>query len=114
ASAMLAAKGIACTVAEVHTLKPLDTEGVTELLKECGAAVTAEDHKIIGGRGTAIMECAAEHCPVPVSRIGLRDVFPGSGHPEALLDFYGMSVNDMVDAAITTINRKPNPYPNEE
>ncbi|MDD4640035.1 MAG: transketolase C-terminal domain-containing protein [Bacteroidales bacterium] len=114
ASAMLAAKGIACTVAEVHTLKPLDTEGVTELLKDCGAAVTAEDHNIIGGLGSAIMECAAEHCPVPVSRIGLRDVFPGSGHPEALLDFYGMSVNDMVDAAITTINRKPNPYPNEE
>lgn len=109
ASARLAAQGIHCTVVEVHTLKPLDVEGITPLLSNCGAAVTVEDHNIIGGLGSAVMECAAEHCPVPMARIGLRDVFPGSGQPEALLDFYEMGVNDIIEAAIRTIARKPAP-----
>lgn len=106
ASEMLARKGIGVTLAEVHTVKPLDVEGVTAVLKKCGAAVTAEDHNIIGGLGSAIMEASAEHHPVPISRIGLRDKFPGSGLPQQLLDFYEMSVEDIVRAAETTIKRK--------
>jgi transketolase len=104
----LAGRNIRATVVEVHTVKPLDTEGVTLVLKTCGAAVTAEDHNIIGGLGSAIMEAAAENAPVPVARIGLRDRFPSSGQPEALLDNYGMGVNDIVDAAIAVISRKNN------
>ena len=71
-----------------------------------GAGVVAEDHNIIGGLGSAIMEAAAENAPVPIARIGLRDRFPGSGSPDALLDRYGMGVNDIVEAAVATIARK--------
>ena len=106
ASDELEKRGIGVTLVEVHTVKPLDTEGVTAILRSCGAAVTAEDHQIIGGLGSAIMETAAENHPVPVARIGLRDRFGGSGNPEDLLDYYGMSVNDIVNAALATIDRK--------
>jgi transketolase len=106
AAEALAARGVAATVVEVHTVKPLDVEGVTRILIECGAAVTAEDHNIIGGLGSAVMEAAAENAPVPIWRIGLRDRFPGSGPPDALLDMYGMGVGDIVEAAVATIARK--------
>lgn len=106
ASEILAHKGIGVTLVEVHTVKPLDEEGVTEVLKKCGAAITAEDHNIINGLGSAIMEVAAENNPVPIARIGLRDKFPGSGLPQELLDYYEMSVDDIIKAAETTIARK--------
>ncbi len=106
ASEILASKGIGVTLVEVHTVKPLDMEGVTAVLKKCGAAVTAEDHTIMGGLGSAIMETAAENCPVPIARIGLRDTFPGSGLPQELLDYYEMSVDDIIRAAEATIARK--------
>lgn len=106
AAEILTEKGIGVTLVEVHTVKPLDVEGVTNVLQKCGAAITAEDHNIIGGLGSAIAEAAAENCPVPIARIGLRDTFPGSGKPDELLDFYGMSVDDIVKAAENTIARK--------
>ncbi len=106
ASELLAKKGIGVTLVEVHTVKPIDVEGVTKVLKDCGAAVTAEDHNIINGLGSAIMEVAAENYPVPISRIGLRDKFPGSGLPQELLDYYEMSVEDIVKAAENTIAKK--------
>lgn len=106
AADVLAEKGIGVTAVEVHTIKPLDEPGVLEVLARCGAAVTVEDHSIIGGLGSAIMETAAEHGPVPIARIGLRDVFPRSGEPEALLDRYGMGVKDIVEAALGAIARK--------
>ncbi|MFC0877319.1 transketolase family protein [Saccharicrinis sp. FJH2] len=106
AAKILEEKGIGVTVVEVHTVKPIDTQGITNVLKQCGAAVTAEDHNIIGGLGSAIMEVAAENHPVPVYRIGLRDKFAGSGLPQELLDYYEMSVEDIVKAAEATIARK--------
>jgi transketolase len=106
AAEILEKKGIGVTLVEVHTVKPLDVDGVVDVLKKCGAAVTAEDHTIIGGLGSAIMEVAGENYPVPISRIGLRDRFPGSGNPDELLDYYGMSVDDIVLAAESTIARK--------
>ncbi len=106
AAKILKSKGIGTTQIEVHTVKPLDVEGVTEVLKKCGAALTAEDHNIIGGLGSAVMEAAAENHPVPIARIGLRDKFPGSGMPQELLDYYEMSVDDIVKAAEDTIARK--------
>lgn len=106
AAKILKEKGIGVTVVEVHTVKPIDTDGVTSVLTKCGAAVTAEDHNIIGGLGSAIMETAAENCPVPIERIGLRDKFSGSGKPAELLDYYEMGVEDIVKAAETAIQRK--------
>ena len=106
AAEVLGTRGLGVTVVEVHTVKPLDAEGVALVLNECGAAVAAEDHNIIGGLGSAIMEVAGENAPVPIARIGLRDRFPGSGPPDALLDRYGMGLRDIVDAAVATIGRK--------
>lgn len=106
AAEILQTKGIGVTLVEVHTVKPLDVDGVVEVLKKCNAAVTAEDHNIIGGLGSAIMEAASENYPVPIARIGLRDKFPGSGLPDELLDYYEMSVEDIVKAAEETVKRK--------
>jgi transketolase len=98
--------GIGAVVVEVHTLKPLDVATVAAVLERTGAAVTAEDHTIVGGLGSAIAEAAAEHCPVPLERVGLRDVFAESGEGESLLDRYGMGVADIGAAARRSIARK--------
>jgi transketolase len=102
----LSLQGIQATVVEVHTLKPLDVETITEVLSKTGAAVTAEDHNIIGGLGSALAEVIAEHRPVPLVRVGLRDIYPRSGRPEKLLDYYNMGVSDIVAAARKAIQKK--------
>ena len=94
------------TVVEVHTLKPLDAAAVAEVLARTGAAVTVEDHNIIGGLGSAIAETAAELCPAPVVRVGLKDTYPESGEAEALLDKYSMGVKDIIAAAREALRRK--------
>jgi transketolase len=99
AAADLAAEGIRASVLEVHTLKPLDEELIAAELAACGAAVTVEEHSILGGLGSAVAELAAERCPVPVLRIGIRDVFGETGPYERLLDAYGMAVGDITAAA---------------
>ncbi len=99
-------RGIGATVVEVHTVKPIDVEGITRVLNDCGAAITAEDHNIIGGLGSAIMEVAGDNVPVPIARIGLQDQFSSSGKPDELLDYYGMSISNIIDAALATIARK--------
>ncbi len=99
AAELLSRDGIGATVVEVHTLKPLDVESITAVLSKTGAAVTVEDHNIIGGLGSAVAEVIAERMPVPLVRVGLRDVFPRSGATEELLDYYHIGVADVVEAA---------------
>jgi transketolase len=106
AADILEHEGIKTTVVEVHTLKPLDVGSIVQILGKTGAAVTVEDHNIIGGLGSAIAEVIAEEMPVPLVRIGLRDTYPGSGEPDQLLDCYGIGVNDIVNAAKKAIKRK--------
>jgi len=90
--------GVNAVLIDVTSLKPLDTDTIVKLISECKCAVTIEDHNIIGGLGSAICETAAEHCPVPVKRIGLADIYPRSGHPEQLLDHYGITSKAVVEA----------------
>lgn len=100
AANILAAEGIAARVVNVHTIKPLDTALIVKCAEETGAIVTAEEHSIIGGLGSAVAEVVAENCPVPIGMIGISDTFPVTGpDPESLLDHYGMSVNDIVEKA---------------
>lgn len=106
AAELLRKGGIRATVVDVHTLKPLDRDGIVRLLDQTGAAVTVEDHNIIGGLGSAVAELSVEECPVPIKRLGLQDLYPRSGHPDALLDHYHMAVADIVAAAKTTLKRK--------
>jgi len=109
AAAELEKKGVRATVVEVHTLKPLDVETIAGVLAGCGAAVSVEDHNIIGGLGSAIAETAAEVAPVPLARLGLRDLYPRSGNPDELLDAYHIGVADIVEAALRVIERKRRP-----
>ena len=110
AAKILAAEGIGTMVVEVHTLKPLDVGNVAAILERTGAAVTVEDHSIIGGLGSAIAEVIAESTTAAVLvRVGLRDIFPSSGDGESLLDYYGMSVPDIVEAAKRAVGRKTSP-----
>jgi transketolase len=106
AAEALSREGIKATVADVHTLKPLDREGITALLEQTGAAVTVEDHNIIGGLGSAVAELSVEACPVPMKRVGLRDCYPRSGTPDALLDCYRIGTADIVSAARDALKRK--------
>jgi transketolase len=94
------------TVVEVHTLKPLDNDAVARILGLTGAAVTVEDHNVIGGLGSAIAEAAADLCPVPIVRVGLQDTYPESGDAEALLDKYRMGVKDIAAAMREAARRK--------
>lgn len=102
----LKAGGVKATVVEVHTLRPLDVAGIAGVLKKTRAAVTVEDHNINGALGSAIAEVIAEHAPCPLTRVALRDVFPQSGHPDPLLDYYKIGVSDIVEAAKSSISRK--------
>lgn len=87
----LAKEGIALRIVNVHTIKPLDEEGVVEAARACGGKViTAEDHSVIGGLGGAVTECLSTHFPSKVLRIGVQDVFGESGSPADLLAKHGL------------------------
>ena len=106
AADLLKKEGINAIVVDVHTLRPLDVESITSILQKTRAAVTVEDHNIIGGLGSAIAEVSAEEMPTHLARIGLRDVYPESGLPDPLLDKYHIGVVDIVDAAKKVIAKK--------
>jgi transketolase len=106
AAKQLKLEGINATVVDVHTLKPLDDEGIAKVIARTRCAVTVEDHNIIGGLGSAICEVMSEKNPVNIKRIGLKDVFPKSGEANELLDEYGMGISDIVKAAKEVISRK--------
>lgn len=87
----LAKTGLSLRVVNVHTIKPLDVEGVAEAAKACGGKViTAEDHTVIGGLGGAIAEALSEKFPSRIKRIGVQDVFGESGAPEAVVAKHGL------------------------
>ena len=106
AAEQLKSEGIHATVVDVHTVKPLDVDAITAVLQKTGAAVTVEDHNIIGGLGSAIAEVSVEEMPAHIARIGLRDVFPESGLPDPLLDKYHIGIHDIIAAAKKVINKK--------
>ncbi len=99
AAELLKAGGIGASVVEVHSLKPLDADGVVRELERCQVAVTIEDHTVIGGLGSAIAELAAERCPCRIQRLGIQDVFPESGPANTLADKYGLSPQAIADTA---------------
>jgi len=98
-AAQLQSQGIGSIVVDVSTIKPLDRAGIVTILRRVRAAVTIEDHSIIGGLGSALAELACEQQPLPLRRIGLADVFARSGQPEVLLDAYGLSADAITAAA---------------
>ena len=97
AAEKLAADGIDARVINIHTIKPLDEELVVKAAKETGKIVTVEEHNILGGLGGAVCECLSENCPVPVKRIGVRDVFGESGPAAALLKKHGLDADGIYE-----------------
>ena len=85
---MLAADGINAEVINICTIKPLDEELIIKSAKKTGKIVTAEEHSVIGGLGSAVCDAVCKSYPVPVMKIGLQDVFGESGSAEALVEKY--------------------------
>ena len=97
----LAHDGINAMVINMGTIKPLDEELVLEAARKCGKIVTAEEHSIIGGLGEAVAALLSEKLPTPVKRVGVNDVFGRSGPAADVLKYYGLTAENIADAAKT-------------
>lgn len=106
ASKTLAAEGISVELINMHTIKPLDKAAVIKAAKKTGCIVTAEEHNIIGGLGSAVAEAVSEECPVPVVRVGVNDEFGKSGPAVELLHLYGLDAENIVKHAKIAISKK--------
>lgn len=102
----LANEGISARVINMHTIKPLDKEIVAAAARETGAIVTAEEHNIIGGLGSAVAEAVCEVCPVPVMRVGVEDKFGASGPAVEMLKIYGLTADHIVEKAKEAVKAK--------
>jgi transketolase len=98
--------GINARVINIHTIKPIDKDLLINAAKETGAIVTAEEHSIIGGLGSAVAEVVAEECPVPVIKVGIKDTFGESGKPNELLKAYGLTTEAIVEHSKKAISLK--------
>lgn len=99
-------QGIRASVIDIHTIKPIDRDAILRAARKTGAVVTAEEHNIIGGLGSAVAEVLAEGYPVPMERVGVRDVWTESGPWRELLKKYGLTSLDIVEAARRVIERR--------
>ncbi|NLP47807.1 MAG: transketolase family protein [Clostridiales bacterium] len=106
AAKLLENEGINAKVINMHTIKPLDKEAVLNAVKETGAIVTAEEHSVIGGLGSAVAEFATQEAPAPVLKVGVEDVFGRSGPGADLLDLFGLNAENIVDKAKKAIDLK--------
>ena len=102
----LAADGISARVLNMATLKPLDEAAIIRAASETGAIVTAEEHNVIGGLGSAVARTLALHRPTPMEQVGIADQFGQSGPWQALLTEYGLTEASVIDAARRAIARK--------
>lgn len=106
ASTILKTEGISARVVDMFTWKPIDKEMVERCAKETGCFVTAENHNVIGGLGSAIAEAAAESVPVPIEMVGVRDRFGQVGTVDFLKQEYNLTTIDIIDAARRAVARK--------
>ena len=106
AKELLSNQGISAQVVNIATIKPIDKELIAECASKTGAVVTCEEHNIIGGLGSAVAEVLCETTPVPMERIGTKDVFGKSGKPAELFEEYGLTPEAIAEAAKKAISRK--------
>jgi transketolase len=99
AAVSLKAKGVAAAVVDLHTIKPIDAETIVKLAQKCGRVVTAEEHNVMGGMGSAVAEILGESRPTPMKRVGVMDTFGESGQTGELLRKYGLTSSNIEDAA---------------
>ena len=106
AALRLKEEGVSCRVLAMPSLKPIDRFLIAKAARETGAIVTAEEHNIYGGLGSAVAEVLVEEFPVPMERVGIRDVFAESGTYDGLLEKYGLGVSHIMDKARAVSRRK--------
>ncbi len=97
AEKILAKEGVSVNLINMATIKPLDKEAVIAAAKKTGCIVTAEEHNVIGGLGSAVSEAVCEECPVPVVKLGVEDTFGKSGPAVELLHLFGLDANGIVE-----------------
>lgn len=105
AAETLAQEGIDCRVIDMHTIKPIDADIIVKAAAETGAIVTAEEHSVVGGLGSAVAEVVVKRCPVKMAMVGQCDTFGESGKPEQLKEKYGMTAKDIVAAVKNIVGR---------
>ena len=106
AAETLAQEGVSARVLHLHTIKPIDADGVIKAASETGALVTAENHNVIGGLGSAVAEVLAEQRPTPLERVGVKDHFGQVGKAPYLMGVFGITAADIAKAARKAIARK--------
>ena len=106
AAAALAEEGVEARVLDCFTIQPLDTKRVVESALKTGCVVTAENHNVIGGLGSAVAEALCEYAPVPMERVGVKNAFGEVGSQGYLMDRFGLRVQDICGAARRVIARK--------
>jgi transketolase len=106
ASDELKEEGISVRVLDMHTIKPLDADAVIAAAKETGAIVTAEEHQMAGGLGSAVAECLALSCPAPLEMVAVHDSFGESGKPEELMNKYKLNKDAIIEQIKAVIARK--------
>jgi transketolase len=97
ARGILAEEGIDAAVIDIHTVKPLDVELITEYAEKTGNVVTSEEHSVIGGLGDAVISALAESACAKVVKHGIEDVFGTSAPAGVLLEHYGLNANGIVE-----------------
>ena len=102
----LAKEGIEALVINLHTVKPLDVDAVCAAAEKTGCIVTAEEHQVHGGMGSAVAEVLGAHCPVPIEMVAVKDSFGESGQPQELMDAYGLNVVQVIAAVKKVIAQK--------
>lgn len=102
----LRSAGISAQLLNVHTVKPLDREAIAKAARETGAIVTVEEHQVQGGFGSAVAEVVVQEAPVPMRFIGIQDRFGESGTPRELFEAFGLTANDIVEAAQDVLKAK--------
>jgi transketolase len=99
-------QGIDAEVINLHTIKPIDRDTILTSVKKTGRVVTAEEHQLAGGMGSAVTEILAQEFPVPVAMVGIHDTFGESGQPRELMEKYGITSKEIIAQALKVIARK--------
>ena len=88
------------------SIKPIDKDAIVKAAQETGAILTAEEHNVLGGLGSAVAEVVVQEAPVPMAFVGVQDSFGESGTPKELMAKYGLTAKDIVAAAKKLVARK--------
>jgi transketolase len=106
AATELAKEGIEARVINLHTIKPIDTETIVKAARDCGAIVTAEEHQIMGGMGSAVAQVVVKNAPVAMEFVGVTDTFGGSGNPGELMKAFGLTSQDVYNSVKKLLKRR--------